>query len=549
LRGWIRQIAGGVSLLGLAGGLLTGCQRPRAESAPGKPSGDPFLDVTQAAGLSYRLTPARRPLRILESVGSGCGFLDYDRDGLLDLLLVGTPRCALYRNRGDGTFGDVTQNAGLGAEGPWIGCASGDYDNDGDPDLFITGYTRCVLYQNDGDGRFSNATAPAGIRMTPWSTAAAFADLDRDGLLDLYVGAYAKFGPGAKQYCTLHKNGIKTSCRPFDYDPILGQCYRNLGSGRFEDVTRRWGFDRAHGRNLGVAVADYNRDGWPDVYLANDEIEGDLFQNQKGRGFKNVGVETGTAYNSDGDRMGGMGVDWGDYDNDGWLDLLVGTYENEPKALFRNLKGEGFESVANPSQILKPTYKQVVWGSLLFDYDNDGWLDLLFVNGHVYDNVAEVLPGRAYRQPATLFRNQANGVYAPVSSPTLAVPIAGRGLACGDYDNDGDQDLLIVDMDGEARLLRNESPRDRHWLQVQVRGNRANRDGLGAVVSVVTDQGRQTTEVRTARSYASICDPRVQFGIGSAARAREVEVRWPGGGVTRRTDVPAGQVLTLAEEK
>jgi enediyne biosynthesis protein E4 len=523
----------------------------RPAATPGQPvhtSTDPFRDVTRDAGLTYRLEPARRPMRILESFGSGCAFLDADGDGRLDLLLVGTPRSALYRNQGSGRFSDVTQAAGLDQEGTWIGCAVGDYDNDGDPDLFLTGYQSCALYENLGKGTFRDVTASSGIRTNAWNTAAAFSDLDGDGLLDLYVGAYAEFGPHTKQYCALKGDGILTSCRPIDYDPVRGRGYRGLGNGQFADVTRAWGLDAAHGRTLGVAPGDFNRDGWTDLYLANDEIEADLFQNLGGRGFKNVSVSTGTAYGPNSEVMGGMGVDWGDYNRDGWPDLLVGTYEAEPKPLFRSLGGKAFEAVSSATQNAADAYSWVVWGSLLLDYDNDGWLDVLYVNGHVWDNVHQVQPNSAYRQPGALFRNQGGERFTPVISAALSRPGAYRGLACGDYDDDGDPDLLVQDIDGAARLLRNELALGANALRLQLEGTRANRDGYGAVVTITAGGVRRTAEARTARSYLSACEPRVSFGLGSATRAEHVEVRWPGGRVTRMRNVSTGSTVPAREQ-
>jgi enediyne biosynthesis protein E4 len=537
-------------ILLLVCGCLAGCGGrggPSVISEPESAPPDPFQDVTQRSGIDFRLQPAKRPMRILESVGSGCGMLDYDGDGDLDLLLVGSPRCALYRNTGDRRFEDVTQQAGLARSGTWITCAVADYDRDGDADLALAGYRSAALFRNSGNGTFREVAGPAGIGMKGWCNTAAFADFDRDGYPDLYLGAYVQFGPASRQYCLLHANQVRTSCRPLDYDPEKGHCFRNRGDGTFEDVTRRWGLDAAHGKNLGVAVADYDDDGWPDLYLANDEVPQDLFRNLQGRGFRNVAVETGTAFTGDGGLMGGMGVDWGDYDNDGWMDLVVGTFEDEPKALFRSRKGRSFEWDPGRARILGPSHPSVVFGSLLFDYDNDGHLDLIFASGHVFDNVTAIKPTSAYRQPVQLFRNRGGGVFAVVSSPTLAVPIVGRGLACGDYDQDGDLDLLVADSDGAARLLENVAARDRHWLLVQAVGSKSNRDALGARVTLRVGGTVRVDEVRSTRSYASACDPRVHFGLGKESRVDEVEVRWPSGAVTRLNDVPADRVLVVRE--
>lgn len=536
-----------LALLVFMGLVVAGCHRSAVTpTTPVSQLPDPFRDVTAESGIEYRLQPAVRPMRILESFGSGCGFVDYDSDERMDVLLVGNPRCALYRNLGGGRFADVTAAAGLAATGAWVGCASGDFDNDGDADLLLTGYRVCALLENQ-EGVFRDVTRQAGIAISPWSTVATFADLDRDGKLDLYIGAYADFGPHTKQYCYLRNNTIKTSCRPFDYDPIIGRCYRNLGKGRFEDVTVRWGLDKAHGRTLGVSAADYDRDGWPDLFLANDELEADLYRNRKGQGFESVAVRAGCAYGADGNVMGGMGADWGDYDRDGWQDLLVGTYEFEPKPLFRNLKGQSFETLSGSPDFRTITHPWVVWGSLLFDYDNDASLDVMFVNGHVFDNVHELAPTSSYRQPAGLFRNTGDGTFVATASAVLGIPIAGRGLACADYDDDGDLDVLVQDIDGPARLLENRAPDGRHWIKVVTRGTKSNRDGFGAVVRVSAAGVTQTAEVRTSRSYASACDPRLLFGLGNAAQVDLIEVRWPSGSVTRMEKLPVDRQVVITE--
>lgn len=543
-----------LSLLLLAAGAAAagGCtpsrsatERPVAASAP-----DPFVDVTEPSGIRWTNIPAKRPMRLLESVGFGGGFVDFDQDGYPDVFLAGAPRCGLFRNQRDGTFTEVTAKAGLDAPGDWIGFAAGDYDNDGYPDLFVTGYRKCALYRNWGDGTFRDVTRQAGVDVPgKWNTAATFADFDRDGRLDLYVGAYCKFGPESRQYCVLHDNGVKTGCRPIDYDPEIGNAFRNRGDGTFEDVTRAWGMDRAHGRTLGAVVADYNADGWPDLYLANDEMPADLFRNEKGRRFTNVAAVTGAAYREGGQLMGGMGADWGDYDNDGWLDLAVGTFESEEKSLFHSLSGQSFEFASGQAGILTATYPDVVFGTLLFDYDNDGRLDLLFVNGHTMDNIAQIRPTIPYRQPARLFHNRGGGAFDLASTPSLEVPIAGRAAACADCQNDGQLALLVVDMDGKVRLLKNRAGAGSHWLEVALRGTRSNRDGLGARVLLKLGDERRLAEAVTSRSYLSACDARVHFGLGSSTRVDELEIRWPSGAVTRRKDVPVDQILQVTEGK
>ena len=296
-------------------------------------------------------------------------------------------------------------------------------------------------------------------------------------------------------------------------------------------------------------VADFDGDGWPDLYLANDEMPADLFHNEKGKRFTNVAVESGAAYRQDGALMGGMGVDWGDYDNDGWLDLAVGTFESEEKSLFHNLSGRSFEFSSAPAGILEATYPDVVFGTLFLDYDNDGWLDLLFVNGHTMDNIEQIRPTKHYRQPARLFHNRGGGSFELAASPSLSVPIAGRAVASADYENSGRLGLLVVDMDGKVRLLKNAAKPGGHWLEIAARGAKSNRDALGARVRLTVGSTHRVAEVRSARSYISACDPRVHFGLGGAAQVDEVEIRWPSGAVTRKRNVPADQILEIVEGK
>lgn len=533
--------------------LAAGCRQARTAgraSAASEPSASlpPFQDVTVAAGIDFRLTPAKRPMRILESVGSGGGMCDFDGDGKLDVLVIGVPRCALYRNLGDGRFEDVTARAGLTEEATWIAGGVADYDRDGDVDLLLVGYRKTALMRNNGNGVFEDVTAGSGLDMgARWCNAVAFADFDRDGFADVFIGTYVKFGPNSKQYCRLHENGVLSSCRPLDYDPEQSELFRNRGDGTFEPVGKKWGLSAVNGKNLGAAVGDFNRDGWPDLYLANDEMPQDLLLNEGGKRFRNVGAEAGAAYLGDGRMMGGMGVDWGDIDNDGWLDIIVGTYENEAKALFRNLQGQSFEWATPASQLTGPTYPSVVFGTLFFDFDNDGARDVIFANGHVFDNVAEIKPNSTFRQPTQLFRNRGNGVFDPVHCPVLDEPIVGRGLATGDYDEDGDLDLLVVDADGPVRLLRNNAAAGRNWLSLRLIGTESNPDALGAQVTVTAGGNRYFDEVRTTRGYASFCDGRVHFGLGSTSHVDSIEIRWPSGKVTRRGNVAANQVLEVRE--
>lgn len=513
-----------------------------------------FRDVAQASGIRFALGHGgRSPLNILETAGHGCALLDVDGDGRLDLLLVGQPRCALYRNRGGGPgevphFEEITAAAGLDLNGYWMGCAAGDYDNDGRVDLVLTGYRCAALLHNEG-GRFCNASADIPLAQDAWSTSAVFFDADGDGRLDLYVGAYVQFDRRTLQLCDFGR--VQAACPPTYYDPERGRLYHNQGNGRFTEITHQAGLDAAHGKTLGVAAADFDGDGRTDLYLANDGMPGDLFRNVGGR-FVNLGVESGTAFNYASREQAGMGADWGDYDNDGRPDLIVTTFQYEPTSLYHNDGGGAFTEAAFPAGIGDPTMNRLGFGVKFFDADNDGYLDLIQANGHVQDNADRIFPGVTYRQSPLLFQNQGGGRFRDISAAAgeaLAAPLVGRGLAVGDCDNDGRLDVLIANLEGPPLLLRNETPDAGHILTLRLVGRKSPRDGTGARVTVHAGGRLQVREAGTGGSYLSASDPRVHFGLGTAAAADSVTVRWPSGIVQTLRNVPAGQELTVREER
>jgi hypothetical protein len=537
----------------------TGGPASTGPTSTGPASADPaaplFRDVAESAGLRYSwIIAGKRPLNILQTIGNGCAFLDYDNDGNLDILLVG-PKLALYKGDGKGNFTDVTQAAGLNRlSGHFLGCAVGDYDNDGFPDIYLTAYRGGVLLHNEGGHGFRSVP----LAPQPWSTSAAFVEtVPNSGRLDLIVANYAHFTqePGIPQLCEqkgLQGASLMTSCAPRRYTPIKAVIFRNRGEGRFDPPVS---LTMVSGRGLGVAACDYEGSGRQGVAFANDEIEGDLLQNRGAGTFVNVGTLSSTAYDRDGNVHGGMGVDWGDYDNDGRFDLLVTTFQNEPKCLYHNEGGGLFTDVSNPSGLGVATSPRVAFGCKFFDYDNDGWLDIAIANGHVQDNIAEIDSSTAYRQPLQLLRNQGPGqggriTFEEVSrqaGPDFARKIVGRGLAIGDYDNDGRVDLLVVDSEGRPLLLHNEVKTASHWLEVRLIGVKSNRDGYGAVVTAQVG-GRQLTRFCHADgSYMSSSDPRVHFGLGAAERLEALTIRWPSGQTDRLNSIPIDRCLTVRE--
>ncbi|MBM3279338.1 MAG: CRTAC1 family protein [Candidatus Handelsmanbacteria bacterium] len=520
-----------------------------------------FVEVAAEAGIDFRYVNGASPQRYLpEAMGSGAALFDADGDGYLDLFIInGTyldrdpgpdpPLDALYRNRGDGTFENTTAQAGVGDPSYGMGVAAADCDNDGDQDLYLTNFGPNRLYQNQGGGRFADLTGEAGVGDAGWGTGAAFADVDLDGDLDLYVANYLDFSLERNKVCL--QAGVPAYCPPTAYPGVSGVYYRNEGEGRFSDQTRQAGLHTTAGRQLAPVFADYDLDGDPDLFVANDKTPNFLFQNQGPGRFTEVGMLAGVAFGNEGAAESAMGADWGDCDNDGRQDLALTTFQWVGLAMYHN-DGEDFFTYASyETGVGPPSLPFLGMSANFLDADLDGWLDLFVANGHLDPNVKEYDSAASYAQRNLLFRNKGDGTFAEVgqsAGPGLQVERVSHGTAVGDYDNDGDLDLFVSDSDApRCTLLRNEGETGNHFLVIELEGRSGNRDGVGAQVRVRAGGLSQVREVRANTGYLSSSDRRVHFGLGTQGRAEEVEIRWPGGGAQVMRDVPADQFLRVRE--
>ena len=527
-----------------------------------------FVDVTTDSGLDFHNEASHTSQKyLLESMVGGVAMVDFDRDGFLDLYFVNGAALEdpmpvgkapdksdarfwnrLYRNNGDWTFLDVTEEAGVAGDFYGQGVGVGDYDNDGFQDLFVANYGGNILYRNRGNSTFEDVTTKAGVFGGGWSVGGAFFDYDRDGLLDLIVSRYVVWDFQDNPFCGERKPGYRSYCHPDHFAPISHLLYRNRGDGTFEDVTDRSGLAAAPGKGLGLALNDYDGDGWVDIFLANDSAPQQLFHNQGDGTFSEEALLVGVAYDEDGKTFAGMGVDFLDYDNDGLPDVFINALAHQKYALFRNI-GALFEYNSGPSGISSITALHSGWGTKFFDYDNDGRKDIFVAQGHVMDNIELTQPDLSYLEPLLLMRNTGEG-FVDVSSSSgedFLVPRAARGAAVGDLDNDGFLDLAINCNAQPAVILRNRG-RGNHWLMIDLVGKGANRDGLGAKIRLIADAtGEQFQFVSTAGSYLSAGDKRAHFGLGNSIMARLVEVIWPSGKVQRLADVKADQIITIKE--
>jgi len=533
---------------------------------PSRPSGPiEFTDVTAQAGIHFKHNSGAFGKKYLpETMGSGVCFLDYDNDGWQDILLVnsmdwpghksGKSFPALYHNNGDGTFTDVTRQAGLAVEMYGMGCAVGDYDNDGYVDIYITTVGSNHLFHNLGNGKFADVTAKAGVADPGFSASAVWFDYDNDGKLDLFVAHYIDWSIETDQYCSLD-NKNKSYCTPQRYKGQSSTLFHNKGDGTFENVTRRAGLYDPTSKSLGVALLDYDNDGWLDLFVSNDTEPNKLYRNNHDGTFTDVAVAAGVAYSEAGTVRAGMGTDASDYDNSGWQSLVIGNFTNEGMALYHN-DGLGlFTDEAPVTGISRISTKSLTFGTFFFDYDLDGLPDILAVNGHVSDDISVVQPQVKYAQPPHLFHNLGKNKFDEVTTrlgPALQRPIVGRGAAYGDFDNDGDLDLLITANNGPARLLRNDNGNQNDMLRVKTVGTRSNRDGIGAKVTVRTDAGmRLSAMVKTGSSYLSQSELPLTFGLGKPGAVKTVilEIIWPSGQKDTIPNVKANQFVTVKEGK
>lgn len=528
---------------------------PAFEEVPRSASG---IHWTHTAGLSSEMY-------LPETSGPGCAFFDYDNDGWMDIYLVNSGVCdfyqpamplrnALYRNNRDGSFTDVTEKAGVMGNAYGMGVAVGDYNNDGFTDLFITQYPRSILYRNNGDGTFTDVTVKAGVAAPGWSTSAVWFDYDNDGRLDLFVCRFADFSKSKNVFCGNRDIGLRYYCKPTVYQAMPCWLFHNNGDGTFTDVGKESGIAACLGKAWGVVATEINNDGWMDLFVANDTAPNFLFANRGKGKFEEIGLLAGVAYNAFGAARSGMGVDSADYDQDGFLDLFVANLDHETYSLYRNNGNETFDDVSVPTGIAQVTKLVSGWGLKFLDYDNDGNLDLLLSNGHPDTMVSRYQPQVEYRESMLLLRNNggSKNAWTDVSAhsgPVFTKAIAGRGLAVGDFDNDGSVDVLVAVNDGAPILLRNNAGRQSHWLGVHLIAKDANRDAIGARISYQAGDLKRTRTKVAGGSYLSSHDPRVVLGIGSRTKIDSLEVKWPqpSGKTERFTNLPVDHYITITE--
>jgi enediyne biosynthesis protein E4 len=525
-----------------------------------------YTDIRKAAGITFLQDSTQTDQKYyLETMGTGVGWIDYDQDGLMDLYFVQsaatdiykphTPlRSMLYHNNGDGTFTDVTDKAGVGGEGHYgQGVAVGDFDNDGYPDLYVTGYGRAILYHNNGNGTFTDVTTKAGVADEGgWSTSAGWFDYDKDGWLDLVVTNYLEWTPKTNQWCGEHTPGYRSYCNPGNYKGQKTKLYHNNHDGTFTDVSDKSGVGKPESKGMGVVLADFNNDGWPDIAIANDTWPNFLFLNNHDGTFRDVSLVSGLAVSEDGRYEAGMGIDAADLDGDGLLDVYITHLDFELNRLYHNNGDETFTDATYASGLGNKAVLFSGVAAKFLDYDNDGWTDILQLNGAMLDNVSLYHGEISYKEPLLMFRNLGKGHFAKVSDalgPDFIRPVAGRGLATADFDNDGDIDIAVNNRGDYPELLRNDGGNANHWLEVLLIGTKSNRDGIGTVLKLTSEGFVHTEQAEGGMSYMSASDPRIHFGLGKRSTIESLVITWPSGQVDKLIAPPVDKIIAVQEGK
>jgi enediyne biosynthesis protein E4 len=523
-----------------------------------------YTDVREAAKITFQQDSTQTEEKYyLETMGTGVAWIDYDQDGLMDVYFIQSAatdiykpphplRSALYHNNGDGTFTDVTDKAGVGGEGHYgQGVAVGDFDNDGYPDLYVTGYGRAILYHNNGNGTFTDITAKSFVGDEGgWSTSAGWFDYDKDGWLDLVVTNYIDWNAKNNIWCGERRPGYRSYCHPGNYKGQRIKLYHNNHDGTFTDVSDASGVGKPEAKGMGVVLADFNNDGWPDIAVANDSWPNFLFLNKHNGTFEDVSLVSGMAASEDGRYEAGMGIDAADVDGDGWMDLYITHLDFELNRLYRNSHDGTFTDETFRSRIGNKAVLLSGVAMKFLDYDNDGWNDILQLNGAMLDNVSLYHGEVSYKEPLLMYRNLGKGEFDKVSDslgPDFIHPIVGRGLATADYDNDGDIDIVTNNRADFPSLLRNDGGNANHWLTVQLIGTKSNRDGIGASLKLTATGFVQVEQAKGGMSYMSASDPRIHFGLGKRMKIESLEITWPSGQVDRLTNVPVDQIIAFKE--
>jgi enediyne biosynthesis protein E4 len=564
-RQFVRGAVGGLVLPPLVGVLPSGLLSSLLTSAVSSASGQsryPFTEIPAgASGITFKHTAAHSAQKYLpETTGAGCAFLDYDNDGWMDIYLVNGGRCdfynpdpplrnALYRNNRDGTFTDMTEKAAVGAGGYGQGVAVGDYDGDGFPDMYVTQYGRSILYHNNGDGTFTDITEKAGVAAPGWSSSAVWFDYDNDGRLDLFVCRFVDFDKSKNLPCKA--NDMPGYCVPHLYKPMASWLFHNNGDGTFTDVSSASGIGSYKGKAWGVVATDINNDGLMDLFVANDTVANFLFVNRGHGKFEEIGQPAGIAYSDEGRPRSGMGVDSVDLNQDGWMDLFVANIDHEAYALYQNNHDETFDNIAAATGIANTTRLMSGWGLKFFDYDNDGNMDLIIADGHPDDLIETIYENVKYREPLLLFHNSGNTLQnvSGESGPVFSQAMSARGLALGDFDNDGAIDVLISCNDESPVLLRNNVGAQNHWLGLKLVGKKANIDAVGARITYQAGDLKRSCMKVGGGSFLSSHDPRIVLGIGARTKIDWIEIDWPqpSGAKQRLMDLPVNRYITVRE--